>query len=176
MCQLQSSFFAHFMCFEVPALVPPGGTASGDKSEYNDDDPNDDDLGIMDIDDNDSKAGSLALWAFGHMFNLSALYVLKFSQFCFSLAFTQSSNFVGKHTGELAALNESLQDLLDGIQVMGTTYCIFVCSSFEFCCLHAFFCGCIFILSIAEKRLHVQNCFSSYILNVISKLNLLLQD
>jgi hypothetical protein len=47
------------MCFEVPALVPPGGTASGDKSEYNDDDPNDDDLGIMDIDDNDTKAGSL---------------------------------------------------------------------------------------------------------------------
>lgn len=71
------------------------------------------------------------------MFNLSALYVLKLSQFCFSLAFTQSSNFVGKHTGELAALNESLQDLLDGIQVMSTTYCIFVCSSFEFCCLHA---------------------------------------
>lgn len=59
MCQLQSSFFAHFMCFEVPALVPPGGTANGDKSECNDDDPNDDDLGIMDIDDNDSKAGSL---------------------------------------------------------------------------------------------------------------------
>lgn len=55
MCQLQSSFFAHFMCFEVPALVPPGGTASGAKSEYTDDD----DLGIMDIDDNDSKAGSL---------------------------------------------------------------------------------------------------------------------
>ncbi|KAM5564782.1 exocyst complex component SEC3A [Rosa sericea] len=74
----ESSFFAHFMCFEVPALVPPGGTANGDKSEYDDDDPNDDDLGIMDIDDNDSKAG--------------------------------------KQTGELAALNESLQDLLDGIQ------------------------------------------------------------
>ncbi|XP_050126702.1 exocyst complex component SEC3A [Malus sylvestris] len=70
----ESSFFAHFMCFEVPALVPPGGTANGDKY----DDTNDDDLGIMDIDDNDSKAG--------------------------------------KSSGELAALNESLQDLLDGIQ------------------------------------------------------------
>ncbi|XP_008220740.1 PREDICTED: LOW QUALITY PROTEIN: exocyst complex component SEC3A-like [Prunus mume] len=70
----ESSFFAHFMCFEVPALVPPGGTANGDKS----DDTNDDDLGIMDIDDNDSK--------------------------------------VGKNSGELAALNESLQNLLDGIQ------------------------------------------------------------
>lgn len=55
MPQLQSSFFAHFMCFEVPALVPPGGAANGDKS----DDTNDDDLGIMDIDDNDSKAGNL---------------------------------------------------------------------------------------------------------------------
>ncbi|CAH9100338.1 unnamed protein product [Cuscuta epithymum] len=47
----ESSFFAHFMCFEVPALVPPGGLANGNKS-VNDDD---DDLGIMDIDDNESK-------------------------------------------------------------------------------------------------------------------------
>uniref|UniRef100_A0A7N2KSI0 Exocyst complex component Sec3 PIP2-binding N-terminal domain-containing protein n=1 Tax=Quercus lobata TaxID=97700 RepID=A0A7N2KSI0_QUELO len=70
----ESSFFAHFMCFEVPALVPPGGLVNGNKTGYNDDDANDDDLGIMDIDDNDSK------------------------------------------TAELAALNESLQDLLDGIQ------------------------------------------------------------
>ena len=38
---LQSSFFAHFMCFEVPALVPPGGVANGGKSGYNDDDAND---------------------------------------------------------------------------------------------------------------------------------------
>lgn len=55
---LQSSFFAHFMCFEVPALVPPGGVANGGKPGYNDDDANDDDLGIMDIDDNDGKAGT----------------------------------------------------------------------------------------------------------------------
>ncbi|KAH7524038.1 hypothetical protein FEM48_Zijuj06G0075900 [Ziziphus jujuba var. spinosa] len=74
----ESSFFAHFMCFEVPALVPPGGVANGGKPGYNDDDANDDDLGIMDIDDNDGKAG--------------------------------------KNSAELAALNESLQDLLDGIQ------------------------------------------------------------
>ncbi|PON88959.1 Exocyst complex component Sec [Trema orientale] len=73
----ESSFFAHFMCFEVPTLVPPGGVANGNKSGSNDDD-NDDDLGIMDIDDNDGKAG--------------------------------------KNSAELAALNESLQDLLDGIQ------------------------------------------------------------
>lgn len=36
----------------------------------------------------------------------------------------QLSNFVGKNSGELAALNESLQNLLDGIQVMHTTYCL----------------------------------------------------
>ncbi|KAF7817545.1 exocyst complex component SEC3A isoform X1 [Senna tora] len=73
----ESSFFAHFMCFEVPTLVPPGGVVNGNKTGY-DDDANDDDLGIMDIDDNDSKPG--------------------------------------KSSVELAALNESLQDLLDGIQ------------------------------------------------------------
>ncbi|KAI3409178.1 uncharacterized protein J3R85_019668 [Psidium guajava] len=74
----ESSFFAHFMCFQVPALVPPGGVSNGNKAGSNDDDEDDDDLGIMDIDENDSKAG-----------NSSA---------------------------ELGALNESLQDLLDGIQ------------------------------------------------------------
>ncbi|XP_010255019.1 PREDICTED: exocyst complex component SEC3A isoform X2 [Nelumbo nucifera] len=73
----ESSFFAHFMCFEVPALVPPGGPASGDKNGLNED-TNDDDLGIMDIDENDRKEGKSSL--------------------------------------ELGSLNESLQDLLDGIQ------------------------------------------------------------
>ncbi|KAF5955672.1 hypothetical protein HYC85_008528 [Camellia sinensis] len=75
---LLSSFFAHFMCFEVPALVPPGGVANGNKIGLNGDDTNDDDLGILDIDENDSKTG--------------------------------------KNSAELAALNESLQELLDGIQ------------------------------------------------------------
>lgn len=75
----ESSFFAHFMCFEVPALVPPGGVVNGNKNgSYDDDEANDDDLGIMDIDENDGKAG--------------------------------------KSSADLAALNESLQDLLDGIQ------------------------------------------------------------
>lgn len=74
----ESSFFAHFMCFEVPALVPPGGLANGKGRPNDDDDGNDDDLGILDIDDNDSKSG--------------------------------------KSTAELEALNESLRDLLDGIQ------------------------------------------------------------
>ncbi|EYU45091.1 hypothetical protein ABFS82_03G053100 [Erythranthe guttata] len=68
----ESSFFAHFMCFEVPALVP-SGSSNGSRSAPNDDD----DLGIMDIDDN-GKAG--------------------------------------KKTADLEALNESLRDLLDGIQ------------------------------------------------------------
>ncbi|XP_031121544.1 exocyst complex component SEC3A-like [Ipomoea triloba] len=72
----ESSFFAHFMCFEVPALVPPGGLANGNKSVQDEED--DDDLGIMDIDDNDNKAG--------------------------------------KSSSELEALNDSLHDLLDGIQ------------------------------------------------------------
>ncbi|KAF9687612.1 hypothetical protein SADUNF_Sadunf02G0111400 [Salix dunnii] len=78
----ESSFFAHFMCFEVPALVPPGGVANGNKdgndNDASDEDDDDDDLGIMDIDENDGKAG--------------------------------------KNSADLAALNESLQDLLDGIQ------------------------------------------------------------
>ncbi|XP_027092825.2 exocyst complex component SEC3A-like isoform X2 [Coffea arabica] len=74
----ESSFFAHFMCFEVPALVPPGGLANGKGGPNDNDDGNDDDLGILDIDDNDSKSG--------------------------------------KSTAELEALNESLRDLLDGIQ------------------------------------------------------------
>ncbi|XP_050208769.1 exocyst complex component SEC3A [Mercurialis annua] len=72
----ESSFFAHFMCFEVPALVPPGGVANGNRGGNEADD--DDDLGILDIDENDSKAG--------------------------------------KQSADLSALNESLQDLLDGIQ------------------------------------------------------------
>ncbi|KAK7275294.1 hypothetical protein RIF29_16406 [Crotalaria pallida] len=62
------------MCFEVPTLVPPGGVANGNKTGYDDDN----DLGIMDIDENDTKTD--------------------------------------KTSAELAALNESLQDLLDGIQ------------------------------------------------------------
>ncbi|KAK1427360.1 hypothetical protein QVD17_16043 [Tagetes erecta] len=67
----ESSFFSHFMCFGVSALAPPGSPANGDN--------NDDDLGIMDIDDNDASTNT-------------------------------------KNTSELEALNESLRDLLDGIQ------------------------------------------------------------
>ncbi|OWM80790.1 hypothetical protein CDL15_Pgr006820 [Punica granatum] len=73
----ESSFFAHFMCFEVPTLVPPGGVSNGTKNGAHGDD--DDDLGIMDIDDDDDGKA-------------------------------------GKSSAELEALNESLQELLDGIQ------------------------------------------------------------
>ncbi|XP_038704911.1 exocyst complex component SEC3A-like isoform X2 [Tripterygium wilfordii] len=73
----ESSFFAHFMCFEVRALIPPGGLANG-KGGSHDVKDDEDDLGIMDIDDNDGKAG--------------------------------------KNSADLSTLNESLQDLLDGIQ------------------------------------------------------------
>lgn len=45
------------MCFEVPALVPPGGANGNKGGSADDDDANDDDLGIMDIDENDNKAG-----------------------------------------------------------------------------------------------------------------------
>ncbi|XP_028121014.1 exocyst complex component SEC3A-like [Camellia sinensis] len=53
----ESSFFSHFMRFEVPAIAPTGGVGDGNNVGSTDDDTNDDDLGIMDIDDNDSKTG-----------------------------------------------------------------------------------------------------------------------
>lgn len=94
------------MCFEVPALVPPGGPANGNKGVPNDDvDGNDDDLGIMDIDDNDNKAGK------------SSSTVLQFTRHPFEVSLTSFCYSVGKNTAELEALNESLHDLLDGIQV-----------------------------------------------------------
>ncbi|KAK9129980.1 hypothetical protein Sjap_010467 [Stephania japonica] len=74
----ESSFFAHFMCFDVPALVPPGGPSNGNKNGSNDDGANEDDLGIMDIDENESKTSN--------------------------------------ESADLVALNEALQDLLNGIQ------------------------------------------------------------
>ncbi|KAK4753475.1 hypothetical protein SAY87_022273 [Trapa incisa] len=55
----ESSFFAHFMCFEVPALVPPGGVSNGSKSRSYGDDNDDDDLGIVDIDDDGRSSAEL---------------------------------------------------------------------------------------------------------------------
>ncbi|CAA7393847.1 unnamed protein product [Spirodela intermedia] len=53
----ESSFFAHFMCFEVPALVPQSMTVGGDGNGADEYDSNDNDLGIMDIDGDDTKSG-----------------------------------------------------------------------------------------------------------------------
>ncbi|CAJ2643115.1 exocyst complex component SEC3A-like isoform X2 [Trifolium pratense] len=86
----ESSFFAHFMCFEAPPL-------DGNKSGHNDDANDDDDLGIADIDENDSKS------------NMSP--------------------------AELAALNESLQDLLDGIQEDFYAVVDWACKIDPLCCI-----------------------------------------
>ncbi|CAN6447700.1 unnamed protein product [Victoria cruziana] len=54
----ESSFFAHFMCFEVLALVPQGvPAASVNKGDSLSDDLNDEDLSPMDADGNDLKPG-----------------------------------------------------------------------------------------------------------------------
>ncbi|CAN0837682.1 Exocyst complex component SEC3A [Linum grandiflorum] len=74
----ESSFFAHFMCFEVPTSGSKGGGGCNDDDDDDDDVDIDDDLGIMNIDDNDHKTG--------------------------------------KNVADMAALNDALQDLLDGIQ------------------------------------------------------------
>ncbi|KAK1645783.1 hypothetical protein QYE76_063588 [Lolium multiflorum] len=50
----ESSFFAHFMCFEVPALVP-AGAPNVNKNRSGANDPDDDDLNLMDPDGNDIK-------------------------------------------------------------------------------------------------------------------------
>ncbi|CAK8568969.1 unnamed protein product [Lathyrus sativus] len=86
----ESSFFAHFMCFEVPTL-------DGNKSGPVDHAKDDDGLGIADIDDNDSKS------------SISSV--------------------------ELAALNESLQDLLDGIQEDFYAVVEWACKIDPLCCI-----------------------------------------
>lgn len=52
----ESSFFAHFMCFEVPAFVPPGSVSNGNR--HGSDDNNDDDISFIDSDGNDIKQSS----------------------------------------------------------------------------------------------------------------------
>ncbi|XP_020592112.1 exocyst complex component SEC3A-like isoform X2 [Phalaenopsis equestris] len=73
----ESSFFAHFMCFDVPALVSPG-VPSNIKRAVMDGDEANDDLGIMDPDEDDGDLNDIS--------------------------------------SEFGALNEALQELLDGIQ------------------------------------------------------------
>lgn len=45
------------MCFEVPAFVPPGAPANGNKYGSDDIDTNDDDISFIDSDGNDIKHG-----------------------------------------------------------------------------------------------------------------------
>ncbi|KAG9150381.1 hypothetical protein Leryth_014560 [Lithospermum erythrorhizon] len=52
----ECSFFVHFMCFEVPGVVPSGTVANRNKGA-----DKDDDLGIMDIDESDSKGSTSEL-------------------------------------------------------------------------------------------------------------------
>ncbi|KAJ3670108.1 hypothetical protein LUZ60_010432 [Juncus effusus] len=54
----ESSFFAHFMCFEVPALVPSGAPAHHNKKNAKIENNDDDDLSLMDPDGNDIKPES----------------------------------------------------------------------------------------------------------------------
>ncbi|KAL5074011.1 hypothetical protein RYX36_012995 [Vicia faba] len=88
----ESSFFAHFMCFEVPTL-------DVNKSGPSNDAKDDDDLGIADIDDNESKSST------------------------------------GISSVELAALNESLQDLLDGIEEDFYAVVEWACKIDPLCCI-----------------------------------------
>ncbi|CAL9137875.1 unnamed protein product [Musa acuminata var. zebrina] len=50
----ESSFFAHFMCFEVSALVP-AGASNGKKKGSDDNSASDDDINLMDSEGNDVK-------------------------------------------------------------------------------------------------------------------------
>lgn len=68
---LQSSFFAHFMCFEVPAFVPPGAPANGMKNEPDDNDLNDDDISFIDSDGNDIKQSTFLT----NQINLVAFFI-----------------------------------------------------------------------------------------------------
>ncbi|KAK8957942.1 Exocyst complex component SEC3A [Platanthera zijinensis] len=54
----ESSFFAHFMCFDVPALVSPGTPSNIKRGAL--DGADDDDLGIMDLDEDDAELNNIS--------------------------------------------------------------------------------------------------------------------
>lgn len=57
----ESSFFAHFMCFDVPALVAPGAPSNIKRVALDGtDDANEDDLGIMDLDEDDTGLNDIS--------------------------------------------------------------------------------------------------------------------
>ncbi|KAK8964262.1 Exocyst complex component SEC3A [Platanthera guangdongensis] len=54
----ESSFFAHFMCFDVPALVSLGAPSNIKRGAL--DGADDDDLGIMDLDEDDAELNNIS--------------------------------------------------------------------------------------------------------------------
>jgi hypothetical protein len=104
------------MCFEAPIL-------DGNKSGQNDEANDDDDLGIADIDENDTKSStytSLSAIILSECLNFIIKHYGLIFLCCHQLFHNLSIylfNFPGINSAELAGLNESLQDLLDGIQV-----------------------------------------------------------
>ncbi|MBA0784968.1 hypothetical protein Gotri_027201 [Gossypium trilobum] len=90
----ESSFFAHFMCFDVPGLAPPRDeSGSYDADDADDDDDDDDDEDADDDDDDDTNNVDQG-----------------------SRPVHDNDSKAGKNSPDLLALNEALQDLLDGIQ------------------------------------------------------------
>jgi hypothetical protein len=84
------------MCFEVPTLVPPGGIINGNKAGYDDDD----DLGIMDIDENDGKSGIYVWLSSNSGVVLQKLYLM----YC-SLDFYLMVHAINSQQGFSLALN-----------------------------------------------------------------------
>ncbi|KAJ0989448.1 hypothetical protein J5N97_007804 [Dioscorea zingiberensis] len=74
----ESSFFAHFMCFDIPMLLPPGDPANITKNESNGIGANDSNQNLTHAHGNDAKTSNAS--------------------------------------DDMIALNEALQELLDGIQ------------------------------------------------------------
>ncbi|TYH45348.1 hypothetical protein ES332_D11G258600v1 [Gossypium tomentosum] len=90
----ESSFFAHFMCFDVPGLAPPKDESGSYDADDDDDDDDDEDADEDDDDDNDDT----------NNVNQGSRPV------------HDNDSKAGKNSPDLLALNEALQDLLDGIQ------------------------------------------------------------
>ncbi|MBA0561121.1 hypothetical protein Golob_017973, partial [Gossypium lobatum] len=94
----ESSFFAHFMCFDVPGLAPPrdqsGSYDADDADDDDDDDDDDDEDADEDDDDDDDDTNNVDQGRPVH----------------------DNDSKAGKNSPDLLALNEALQDLLDGIQ------------------------------------------------------------
>ncbi|MBA0832737.1 hypothetical protein Goarm_017105 [Gossypium armourianum] len=94
----ESSFFAHFMCFDVPGLAPPrdeSGSYDADDDDDDDDDEDEDADEDEEDDDDDDDTNNVDQG---------------------SGPVHDNDSKAGKNSPDLLALNEALQDLLDGIQ------------------------------------------------------------